>query len=76
MSKRGVMMNISISVNLPPDVEPRPRAETTDLSAAVREGFAAESLQGHPHSFRPRPGLGLDRFETDALLKRHEVAEF
>src|SRR4051794_10187969 len=77
MRKQGVMMNISISVNLPPGVEERLRAESSDLSAAVREGFAVEwfrrgilthSELGHV--------LGLDRFETDALLKRHQVAEY
>ena len=33
-------MDITLSVNLPPDVEERLRAESGDLSSAVRESFA------------------------------------
>jgi len=76
VSKQGVMINVSISVNLPPDVEQRLRAESSDLSAAVREGFAVELFRrGILTHFALGEMLGLDRFETDVLLKRHEVAE-
>ena len=69
-------MNISFDVNLPPDVEERLRAEAPDLSAAGREAFAVDLfrrciLTHHGLS----QTLGLDRFETDALLKRHRVTE-
>jgi predicted HTH domain antitoxin len=76
-SREGVMMSISISVNLPPDVEERLRVEYPDLSAAVREGFAVELFRrGILTHFDLGRVLGLDRFETDALLKRHQVAEY
>src|SRR5262249_44896897 len=76
VSGLGVSMNISITMNLPPDVEKRLRAESPDLSAAVREGFAVELFRrGLLTHFDLGQVLGLDRFETDALLKRHGVAE-
>jgi hypothetical protein len=69
-------MNVNVVLNLPPDVEERLRAYDPDLSATVREAFAVElfrrGILSH-HSLGQT--LGLDRFETDALLKRHEVTE-
>jgi hypothetical protein len=77
MGKQGVIMNISISVNLPPYVEQRLRAESSDLSAAVREGFAVELFRrGLLTHFGLGQVLDLDRFEIDTLLKRHGVAEY
>lgn len=64
-------------MNLPPDVEERLRAESRDLSAAVCEGFAVEPFRrGLLTHFGLSEVLGLDSFETDALLKRHQVTEF
>jgi len=69
-------MNISFDVNLPPDVEERLRAEAPDLSAAGREAFAVDLLRrGILTHHGLGQTLGLDRFETDALLKRHRVTE-
>jgi hypothetical protein len=69
-------MTIHVTMTLPPDVERRLRAESPDLSAAVREGFAVELFRrGLLTHFDLGQVLGLDRFETDALLKRHRVAE-
>lgn len=69
-------MNVNLTVNLPPDAEERLRAESPDLPAAVREGFAVNLFRRGilTHAELGRM-LGLDRFETDALLKRHEVTE-
>jgi len=69
-------MNISFDVNVPPDVEERLRAEAPDLSAAGREAFAVDLFRrGILTHHGLRQTLGLDRFETDALLKRHRVTE-
>ena len=69
-------MNVNIDVSLPPDVEERLRTESGDLSAAVREAFAIELFRrGILTHFDLGQSLGMDRFETDALLKRHEVTE-
>jgi predicted HTH domain antitoxin len=69
-------MNISFDVNLPPDVEERLRAEAPDLSRAGREAFAVDLFRrGILSHHGLGQALGLDRFETDALLKRHRVTE-
>ncbi len=69
-------MNISFNVNLPPGIEERLRAEAPDLSAAGREAFAVDLFR---RGILTHHGLGqtldLDRFETDALLKRHLATE-
>jgi hypothetical protein len=67
-------MNVRVAVNLPAEVEDRLRAESGDLSAAVREGFVLDLFR---RGFLTRHGLsqalGIDRFETHALLKRHQI---
>ena len=69
-------MNINFAVNLPAHVEERLRTESGDVSAAAREGFAIELFRrGVLSHYELGRSLGLDRFETDALLKCHMVAE-
>jgi hypothetical protein len=69
-------MTIHFTFSLPPEVEERLRAEVPDLSGAVREAFAVDLFR---RGILTHQGLGqsigLDRFETDALLKRHRVTE-
>lgn len=69
-------MTISLTFSLPPDVEERVRTEIPDLTGAVREAFVVDLFR---RGFLTHQGLsrslGLDRFETDALLKRHRVTE-
>jgi predicted HTH domain antitoxin len=70
-------MNISIPINLSPEVEERLRAESRDLSSAVRESFAVNLFRrGILTHHEVGQELGLDRFETDALLKRNQVTEY
>jgi predicted HTH domain antitoxin len=70
-------MTISLTVNLPPDVEERLRAESGDLPSAVRESFAINLFRrGILTHHELGQVLGLDRFETDALLKRNDVPEY
>ena len=69
-----VTVNINIAVDLPPDVEERLRTESGDLPTAAREAFAIELFRrGFLSHHALGQSLGLDRFETDALLKRHKV---
>ena len=67
-------MNVSVAVDLPAEVEDRLRAESGDLSAAVREGFLLDLFRrGLLTRYGLSQALGLDRFETYALLKRHQI---
>jgi predicted HTH domain antitoxin len=69
-------VNIAIALNLPPDVEEQLRVESGDLSTAAREAFAIELFRrGILSHCGLGQSLGIDRFETDALLKRHNVTE-
>jgi predicted HTH domain antitoxin len=74
---RRSSMNITLAVNLPPEVEEQLRAESGDLSSAVRESFAINLFRrGILTHHELGQALGLDRFETDALLKRNDVTEY
>jgi predicted HTH domain antitoxin len=74
--KEKRMTTISFALNLPPDIEEKLRAEDPDLSATVRETFAIDLFRrGILTHHGLAQTLGLDRFETDALLKRHRVTE-
>jgi hypothetical protein len=69
-------MNVTVTVDLPPDVEERLRAQRPDLAAAVREAFALDLYRrGVLDRHGLSQALGLDRFETFALLKRHQIFE-
>ena len=66
----------TIAVNLPPEVEERLRAESGDCSTAAREAFAIELFRRGILSHHDLgQSLALDRFETDAMLKRHKLTE-
>jgi hypothetical protein len=67
-------MNVSVAVNLPSGVEDRVRAESGDLAVAVREGFVLDLFRrGLLSRSDLSQTLGLDRFETYALLKRYQI---
>lgn len=69
-------MTIQFTVSLPSEVEERIRAEVPDLPGAVREAFAVDLFRrGILTHHDLGQSLGLDRFETDALLKHHRVTE-
>lgn len=69
-------MAITLTVDFPPDVEQRLRAESDDLSADVKEAFAVQLFRlGKLNHYQLSHVLVLDRFQTDALLKRHRVTE-
>ena len=69
-------MSFTVRLDLPPDVEQRLRRETSDLSEQVKEAYVLELFRrGKLSHYELSRILGLDRFETDAYLKRHNVFE-
>src|SRR5260370_33441609 len=69
-------MDIKLAVDLPPDAKNRLLAESPDLTQAVREGFLVNLYRrGMLSHVELGKALGLDRFQTEALLKRHTETE-
>jgi predicted HTH domain antitoxin len=67
---------MSVTVELPKDIEERLRRENPNLVSDARETYAVELFrQGKLSHFQLSRVLGVDRFETDAVLKRHHVEE-
>lgn len=67
---------MTVSFQLPSNIEEQLRRELVDLDqvakeAALVELYRQEQLSHHELA----TALGLDRFETEALLKRHRVTE-
>ena len=69
-------MALRVTLDLPADVEERLRRENPNLDADVKEAYALELFRrGKVSHYELSRILGLDRFETDAYLKRHNVFE-
>jgi predicted HTH domain antitoxin len=69
-------MALRVTLDLPAEVEERLRRETPNLDADVKEAYALELFRrGKVSHYELSRVLGLDRFETDAYLKRHNVFE-
>lgn len=69
-------MGMTVPLNPPPDLEQRLLAQASDIDAQIKEAFLPErSLRGQISHDEPPRAPGLDRFETDAHLKRHKVLE-
>ena len=67
---------MTVTIQLPPDVEQRLRAETPDLDAQATEAVAVALFrQGKLSHYELSQALKLDRFETDAYLQRHQIYE-
>ena len=65
---------MAVTFQLPADVEQRLRAETPDLDAEAKEAMLVELYrQDRLTHYELSQALGLDRFETDGVLKRHKV---
>ena len=67
---------MTVSFQLPSTIEEQLRREFVDLDevakeAALVELYRQEKLTHHELA----TGLGLDRFETEALLRRHRITE-
>ncbi len=69
-------MSLNVTLDLPAEVEEKLRRETANLDADVKEAYALELFRrGKLSHCELSLVLGLDRFETDAYLKRHNVFE-
>ena len=67
---------MSVTVELPSDIEEMLRRENPDLDSDAIEAYAVELFrQGRLNHFQLSRVLGADRFATDAVLKRHRVEE-
>lgn len=65
---------MSISFDVPSDLERQLRAAGVDLDREAKEGFlVALYRRGRISQARLSSILDLDRFETDELLKRHGI---
>lgn len=67
---------MAISIELPDDVEMDLRRRLGDLDRSAKEAMLIELFRQRAitHQELSR-SLGLSRFETDALLKQHDVME-
>lgn len=67
---------MSVTVELPGDIEARLRQENPNLDSDAKEAYAVELFRrGKLNHFQLSRVLGVDRFTTDAVLKRHQVEE-
>ena len=67
---------MAVIVELPADVEQRLRAESPDLESEAKEAMLVELYRQDKLShYELSQALGLERFETDAVLKKHNVTE-
>jgi Uncharacterised protein family (UPF0175) len=66
---------MAVTFELPREVEQRLRAETPDLDAEAKQSLLVELYRQEKLTRRELSlALGIDRFETDAVLKAHRVA--
>jgi len=67
---------MAVTIQLPAAVEQRLRAETPDLDAEAKEAMLVELYRQDKLSrYELSLAFGHTRFETDALLKKHNVTE-
>jgi hypothetical protein len=67
---------MAITIQLPKDVERDLRGQVADFDRAAKEAMLIELYRQDKLSHHQlAQALGLDRFETEALLKRHNVVE-
>jgi len=67
---------VSICFDLPASVEDQLRRELADLDVVAKEAVLVELYrQGRLTHHQLGLSLGLERHETDGLLKRHKVVE-
>lgn len=65
---------MAITIDLPSDVEEDLRSRLGDLDAEAKEAFAVELYrQGKLTHCQLSKVLGLTRYETDGVLKKHQV---
>src|SRR5208283_27674 len=70
---RGQTMTISFEI--PPEIAHEPRADGADLGREAKEAFLVELYRRDRIAHHQlAEALGLDRYETDGVLKRHKVS--
>lgn len=67
-------MSLNVKLDFPAALEEKLRDEVKNLDVKVKEAFALQLFrEGRISHFELSQALGLDRFETDGYLKRHNV---
>ena len=67
---------MALTIQLPSDLEQALRREFGDLDQAAKEALLVELYRRDKLTqYEVSQALGLERFETDALLKKHNVTE-
>ncbi len=67
---------MTLTIELPIELEQTLRRELGDLDQAAKEALLVELYrQDKLTHYELSQALGLERFETDALLKKHNVTE-
>ncbi len=67
-------MKLTVTIDLPPDVEQALQSSPAATNKAGREALAVSLFRdGRLSHAQLAKALNLDRFETDALLKGHQV---
>jgi predicted HTH domain antitoxin len=67
---------MAITLQIPPDIEEHLRSRLVDLDQAAKEAMAVELYrQGKLTHYELSRLLDLSRYETDGVLKRHNVTE-
>jgi hypothetical protein len=70
----GVSQAVTLCIELPDDVEAALRQQLSNLDEAAKEACLIEFYrQGQLTHFQLATALGLDRYSTDGVLKRHGV---
>jgi predicted HTH domain antitoxin len=65
---------MNISFEIPHEIEQQIRTNGLDVSGKAREAFLVELYREHKISHRQLgDALGLERYETDGLLKKYGV---
>jgi hypothetical protein len=65
---------MTITFEIPRDIVQQIRTNGSDLNDRAREAFLVEMYREHEISHRQLgEALGLERYETDGLLKRYNV---
>ena len=66
---------MTITFEIPPDIEQQIRLDGTDLHREARETYLVELYrQDRITHHQLAEALGLGRIETDGVLKRHKVS--
>jgi predicted HTH domain antitoxin len=67
---------MAVTFDLPADVEQRLRQQSPNLDSEAKEAMLVELYrQDKLTRYELSQALGLSRFETDGLLKKHKVTE-